>query len=189
MAVQEDIARASALLSAGDYRASATLTGAILAREPRNSIAAHLLGLALKDSGDLAEGERWLKFSIELQPEQGEFHANLGNLLRKRRKYDAARQSYEAALQRLPGHRAARHGLALTLTELSRYADAEYQCRILLAHNAQDAEAWVLLGMALGYQDQNVEAEAAYRQAIALDPTNAVAQHNLGALLVQLERP
>ena len=189
MAVQEDIARASALLSAGDYGASAALTGAILAQEPRNAIAAHLLGLALKDAGDWKEGERWLRFSIQLEPQRGEFHANLGNLLRKRRRYELARQSYEAALQRLPDHRAARHGLALTLTELSRYAEAEYQCRVLLASNARDAEAWVLLGMALANLDQNAEAEAAYRQAIALDPDNAVAQHNLGALLVHLERP
>ena len=189
MAVPENIARASALLSAGDYRASAALTGAILAQEPRNAIAAHLLGLALKDAGDWEEGERWMRFSIELEPQRGEFHANLGNLLRKRRRYERARQSYEAALQRLPGHRAARHGLALALTELSRYADAEHQCRVLLANNGQDAEAWVLLGMTLAYQDQNTEAEAAYRQAIALDPSNAVAQHNLGALLAGLERP
>ena len=189
MAVIENIARASALLSAGDYRASAALTGAILAQDPRNAIAAHLLGLALKDAGDWKEGERWMRFSIELEPQRGEFHANLGNLLRKRRRYERARQSYEAALQRLPDHRAARHGLALTLTELGRYADAEQQCRALLANNSHDAEAWVLLGMALAYQDQNTEAEAAYRQAIALDPGNSVAQHNLGALLVQLERP
>jgi Tfp pilus assembly protein PilF len=189
MALQEHIARASALLSAGDYGASAALTEAILAQEPRNAIAAHLLGLALKEVGDWRGGERWLRFSIELEPQRGEFHANLGNFLRKQRRYDLARQSYENALQRLPDHRAARHGLALTLVELSRHADAEYQCRILLANNAQDTEAWVLLGMSLGHQDQNVEAEAAYRQAIALDPTNAIAQHNLGALLVQLERP
>jgi len=189
MAVPEEIARASALLSAGDYRASAALTGAILAREPRNAIAAHLFGLALKDGGDWKEGERWLRFSIELEPQRGEFHANLGNLLRKQRRYERARQSYEQALKLLPDHRAARHGLALTLTELSRYAEAEYQCRALLAGNTRDPEAWVLLGMALAHQDQNAEAEAAYRQAIALDPGNAVAQHNLGALLVHLERP
>ena len=189
MAVQEDLARAAALLSAGEFGASETLTRAILAQEPRNAIAAHLLGLALKDSGDPVEGERWVRFSIQLEPQRGEFHANLGNLLRKRRRHEFARQSYEAALQRLPDHRAARHGLALTLTELSRYAEAEYQCRVLLASKPQDAEAWVLLGMALANQDQSAEAEAAYRRAIALDSDNAVAQHNLGALLVHLERP
>jgi hypothetical protein len=56
MAPYEDIAQASALLQAGDYRASAAVSSAILAREPRNAIAAHLLGLALKDAGDWAQG-------------------------------------------------------------------------------------------------------------------------------------
>lgn len=189
MPIQEEIARASALLSGGDFRASATVTRAILAQDPRNSIAAHLLGLALKDSGDLDEGERWVRLSVQLEPQRGEFHANLGNLLRKRGRHQQARESYEAALQRLPDHRAARHGLALTLLDLNRYPDAEYHCRVLLATHTQDAEAWVILGMALAHQEHHGEAEAAYRQAIALDPHNAIAQHNLGALLVQLERP
>lgn len=189
MPIQEEIARASALLSGGDFRASAAVTRAILAQDPGNAIAAHLLGLALKDSGDLDEGERWVRLSVQLEPQRGEFHANLGNLLRKRQRYQPAQESYEAALQRLPDHRAARHGLALTLLDLNRYPDAEYHCRVLLATHAQDAEAWVILGMALAPQEHYGEAEAAYRQAIALDPHNAIAQHNLGALLVQLERP
>ena len=39
---------------------SVALCGAILAREPRHAVAAHLLGLALKDTGDWAQGGlRW----------------------------------------------------------------------------------------------------------------------------------
>lgn len=160
----------------------------MLAREPRNAAAAHLLGLALKDGGDWVEGERWLRFSIELEPQRGEFHANLANLLRKRRQHEAARQSYERALALLPQHRAARHGLALVLNELKRYDEAERECRALLSRDPADIEAWVILGIALESLGRLAEAEEAYRKAIGLDPNNRVAHHNLGALLASLER-
>ena len=189
MTEQPEIERATALLSQGKARDSAAVCGAILAREPRNAIAAHLMGLALKDAGDWAQGEEWLAFSIQLEPTRGEFHANLGNLRRKREQYDGAAQAYARALQLLPEHHGARLGLALTLNDLKRYEDAESQCRMLLARDPGDAHAWAILGMALANRNQLVEAEDAYRRAIILDPQNRVAHHNLGALLVKMERP
>lgn len=181
--------RATALLRGAQPLAAAAICGAILAREPANAIAAQLLGLALKDAGDWAEGERWLRFSIQLEPNRGEFHANLANLLRKRDKYPEAEAAYRQALELLPEHRQARRGLALTLNDLKRYDDAEAQCRILLASDPDDAEAWEILALALASTDRPEEAESAHRRAIALDPDNKVAHLNLGALLVHLERP
>ena len=181
--------RATSLLRSAQPLAAAAVCGAILAREPRNAIAAQLLGLALKDTGDWSEGERWLRFSIELEPNQGEFHANLGNLLRKRQKYAPAETAYQRALELLPEHRPARRGLALTLNDLQRYPEAEAQCRILLGGDQTDAEAWDILGLALANLGQLREAESAHRRAIALDPQNKVAHHNLAAVLVAQERP
>jgi Flp pilus assembly protein TadD len=181
--------RAAILLRNAQPLAAAAVCGAILAREPRNAIAAQLLGLALKDTGDWTEGERWLRFSIELEPNRGEFHANLGNLLRKREKYVPAEDAYRRALELLPEHRAARRGWALTLNDLKRFAEAEAQCRILIAGDQTDAEAWDILGLALANLDRLTEAESAHRRAVALDPGNKVAHHNLGALLVAQEKP
>lgn len=181
--------RATALLRKGKPADAAALLGAVLAREPRNAIAAHLMGLALKDTGDWAQGEEWLRFSIGLEPAQGEFHANLGNLLRKRQKYAEAETAYRTALRLLPHHRPGRRGLAQTLNDLKRPAQAEEQCRMLLAGDGNDAEAWEILALALAAQECTGEAERAHRRAIALNPGDAVAHHNLGALLTRLERP
>lgn len=185
----DTLERASALLRAGEPIAGAAICGAILAREPRNAIAAHLLGLALKDTGDWSQGERWLRFSIEIEPDRGEFHANLGNLLRKSEQYVNAESAYRRALQLLPHHRAARRGLAQTLNDLNRPGEAESHCRELLASDAGDGEAWEILALALTALGRTVEAEAAHRQAIALNPADAIAHHNLGALLVSMKRP
>src|SRR5262252_8411520 len=149
MTVLEEIERAMTLLSQGKPLESIAICSAILAREPRNAIAAHLLGLALKDSGDWGQGEEWLDFSIQLEPNRGDFHANLGNLRRKREHFEGAWQAYKQALQLSPTHRAARLGLALTLNDLKRYGEAESQCHALLARDPADAEAWGILGMTL----------------------------------------
>ena len=189
MSVQQEIERATTLLSQGKPLESIAICGAILAREPRNATAAHLLGLALKDSGDWAQGEEWLDFSIKLEPNRGDFHANLGNLRRKREHYERALQAYAQALRLSPAHRAARLGLALTLNDLKRYDEAESECRTLLARDPADAGAWGILGMALANCGRFIEAEKAYRQSISLDPEDKVTHHNLGALLVEMERP
>lgn len=189
MTVQAEIDRASVLLSQGKPQESAVICASVLAREPRNAIAAHLLGLALKDSGDLAQGERWLNLSIELEPNRGEFHANLANFLRKQGKYAQAATAYRRAVTLLPEHQPARRGLALTLLDLKRHEEAEVECRVLLKRDPADAEAWTIVGMVLSDRGELTEAESAYRRAIELDPRNPVAHHNLGALLVQMERP
>ena len=181
--------RATTLLRSAQPLAAAAVCGAILAREPANAIAAQLLGLALKDTGDWTEGERWLRFSIELEPNRGEFHANLGNLLRKREKFAPAEAAYQRALELLPEHRPARRGLALTLNDLKRYREAEEECRILLSGDQPDAEAWDILGLTLANLGRLAEAESAHRSAIACDPQNKVAHHNLAAVLVAQDRP
>jgi Flp pilus assembly protein TadD len=90
MSFQPEIERASTLLSQGKHLDAAAVCGAILAREPRNPMAAHLMGLALKGAGDLRQSEQWLRFSVELAPQRAEFHANLANLLRAQENYSAA---------------------------------------------------------------------------------------------------
>ena len=133
-----DIARATELLDAGKALDSMAICGAILTAEPKNAVAAHLLGLALKETGDFIQAEQWLRLSIRLEPSRPEFHANLGNLLRRQAKYFRAERVYRRALNLAPGYRPARHSLALTLNDLERFAEAEIECRTLLAGNESE---------------------------------------------------
>ena len=189
MSSQSDLERASGLLSAGKFAECAAICGAIVARDAANAVATHLLGLAIKETGDWEQGEQWLRLSVQLDPGRAEFHANLANLLRRREKYRGAEKFYRRALELAPGHLPARHSLALTLNDLGRPAEAEVLCRELLATSGDDAETWVLLGLTLAKLQRLPESEAAYRRAIELDPHNKIAHHNLGAVLSQMERP
>jgi Flp pilus assembly protein TadD len=189
MTEQAEIDRASRALSQGKFPECAAICAAIVARDARNAVATHLLGLAIKESGDWAQGEQWLRLSVELDPNRAEFQANLANLLRRREKFRQAERFYRRALELAPTHRSARRSLALTLQDLGRFEESEAVCRELLASDGRDAEAWVLLGMALSRLDRLAEAESAYRRALELDPANRVAHHNLGGLLMRLDRP
>jgi Flp pilus assembly protein TadD len=186
---QAELERATQLLNEGKYPECAAVCAAIVASDAGNAVATHLLGLAIKETGDLQQGEQWLRLSVQLDPGRGEFHANLANLLRRRRKYRQAEASYRRALELAPGHLPARHSLALTLNDLGRFIEAEVVCRELLTADANNAEAWVLLGLTLSNLQRLPESEAAYRRAITLDPQNPIAHHNLGAVLSQMDRP
>jgi Flp pilus assembly protein TadD len=93
---------------------------------------------------------------------------------------------------RLQGLRTNAHrevALAYELLGRAELGDAEAACRrALIACEGRDPQAWTALGVILREQGRVAEAEAAYRQAIALAPTHVPALHNLGALLSQLER-
>jgi Flp pilus assembly protein TadD len=182
----EDAARA---LNAGDASKSIAICKAALDQDPTNAFAAHILGLSLKDIGDVAHAESWLRASIRLDPTRADYQANLGNLLRQQGKYFKAQRFYRRALELAPNHIAARRSLALTLVDLQSFEEAEAQCRSLLALDSSDCEAWVILGMSLAGKGELGNSENAYRKAIELDPENKIAHHNLGALLIQMEKP
>jgi Flp pilus assembly protein TadD len=186
---QSELERASRLLDAGNWTECAALCAAVVARDAGNAVATHLLGLAIKETGDWSQGEQWLRLSVQLDPGRAEFHTNLANLLRRREKYRQAEKFYRSALELAADHLPARRGLALTLNDLGRFVEAEVLSRELVAAQAGNAEAWVLLGLTLSNLQRLPESEAAYRRAIALDPNNRIAHHNLGAVLSQLERP
>jgi Flp pilus assembly protein TadD len=189
MSVQAEIERASHALAQGKFPECAAICAAIVAQDARNAVATHLLGLAVKESGDWAQGEQWLRLSVQLDPGRAEFHANLANLLRRREKYSQAERFYRRALALAPAHRSAQRGLALTLHDLERFSESEALCREILAADGADSEAWVVLAMALTRLERLPEAEGAYRRALDLNPVNKVAHHNLAALLVRLDRP
>ena len=68
------------------------------------------------------------------------------------------------------------------LASAGRLAEAEAVCRSWVAA-APTAGGFVLLGTLLGMSNRPEEAEAAFRRALYLDPKDALALHQMGALL------
>jgi Flp pilus assembly protein TadD len=185
---RSDYERIAALLKQRKPAQAEAACRLILSETPRDAAAIHFLGLARKDAGDFVEGERLIRESIAIEPRNGDFHANLANLLRRLNRLPDAEQCYREALALIPGNRPARAGLARTLLDLGQHGAAETQCRELVSSDRNDPEGWNVLAMALRGQNRLAESEAAYRHAIELNPGYGTAHHNLGSLLSQMER-
>ncbi|MFO1402208.1 MAG: putative 2OG-Fe(II) oxygenase [Steroidobacteraceae bacterium] len=185
---QNELARVVALLQQGQAGTAEQACRRLLATQPQDAAAQHLLGLIREQAGDPAEAERLLRASVAARPRDAQFLLNLAHFQRRRARHAEAAELFRRALAVAPGERTARRGLALTLADLGDYAAAESECRKLVDGDARDGAAWTLLGFVLNRLDRLVEAEAAYRRALALDPRDALACHNLGALASRLER-
>lgn len=160
----------------------------ILATDPQNPDAVHLLGLVRRQQGDGDEADRLLAASVDLMPERAEWRVNYSNLLRSLGRLREAELQLRTALKIEPQSRTARLALARILVAAGIPAQAEVEVKPLLQRNPKDAEALATLGSAQRALGKLHEAEASYRNALEHQPNYAVARHNLGALLCELQR-
>jgi Flp pilus assembly protein TadD len=183
------LTRASASLDRGELAQAESACRSVLAANPNNPAALHLLGLVRARGGDRREGEVLLRRSVELDPTDPRLRLNLATFLRRANRLEEAERVYRRVLQLAPGERGARHGLVLTLDSLGRGRDAEIQCRTLIDSDRGNPDGWAALGFVLSHQNRLLEAEGAYRKALSLDPSNAALSRRLGSLLARLDRP
>jgi len=188
MSVQQRLARAAQAYAQRDLAAAERECRAILANDPSQADAMHLLGLVLRLKGDVDAAEPLLRASVEREPRRAEFRVNFGNLLRAGGRLPEAEQQYRTALAIDPASRPARLALARLLVAGGIPEAAESEARQLVERDARDADAWVVVGAAQRAQGHLEQAEASYRRALSDRPDHALARHNLGALLGQLQR-
>jgi serine/threonine-protein kinase len=143
-----------------------------------------LLAQACAAVGDLAGAEKLLRRATTARPDQVVLLAALGKLLERqgRSRLDEAIGYYRAAR----GQR--RHlGIALSkaLLRARRAVEAEYVLQELVPQQADDRNPafYLYLGTARMGLKRFAAAEAAYREALSLDPDIAAAHSNLGAAL------
>jgi len=121
-------------------------------------------------------------------PSPGEEHLRRGLELHRRKELDAARRSYEQALEAQPGHPEALHMLGLTLYQQGEpEAGAELVSRSLeqAPDNVAALGNLASMSMALGRRD---EAAALLHRAVELAPQHAPAWRSLGDALASLRR-
>ncbi len=155
----------------------------VLAVEPRQPDALHLLGLVRAQSGDPDAAIELIARAVKLRPKASDFQNNLGEVLRATGKMQAAEKRFAAAVRADGANVTARLNWGAALLDLKRPQAAERQFQKVLDRDPASAHALFNLAQALKAQDRLDQAEAALQRLIKAHPSVAAAHQDLGALL------
>jgi tetratricopeptide (TPR) repeat protein len=179
---------ALALHRAGQWEGAARLYQSILAGQPDDPDALHLLGVLHYQQGQHARAVELIGRAVALCPGAAVIHANLAEVFRALGQFERAADSCRTALRLQPESPGALNNLGLALRGLGRYAEAIEQFRRALALKPDFAEVHNNLGDTLRRQGQLGEATAALEQALRLRPEYAEAHNNLALLRLRQGR-
>ena len=168
---------------AGRGREAETIYRQVLAQDPRNADALHLLGMLAYEAGQLERATACLAEAIYITPWIAPFHNNLGRVLEARGEMEDALLCFEQALRLDPDHAEAHVNLGNTLQRLGLLEEAIAEYRQGLELRPSCAEAHNNLGNALRTRGQLEEALACFKRALALKPEYAEAWLNRGNVL------
>ncbi|MBK3775758.1 aldehyde dehydrogenase family protein [Azospirillum brasilense] len=181
--VQEALELAVEYHVQGGLTEARELYGRILAVEPHQPHALHLLGLLHGQEGRPVEAMALIRRAIASAPDIADFHANFGKLAMALGRTDEATAHHRRSLILRPGHPDALAGLAPLLAEGPPTDEAVSVIRQLLRLKPEDGGLCFSLARMLRARAEATEAATAYRRLIAFDPTHGAAWNNLGNLL------
>jgi Tfp pilus assembly protein PilF len=184
------IALATAQFQRGDPGAAAELLGPVLAADPD-----HLRALVLMTHAQLALKRTDLALeaanhAVRVAPESAEALGVLSRVLTALDRHDEAVGTAVAALQREPENAYRHNRLAWALLgDGRRGVEAEQAARMAVHLDPQEADFRITYAMVMKQLDLTDRARQALREALAMEPDNAVAQHELATLDVGGRNP
>jgi tetratricopeptide (TPR) repeat protein len=179
-------ARAFECFQANDRQEAGRLARLILDVDRNHGGALNMLGVLAHEAGQHEPAADFFSRAVTSQPDNGEFHYNLGVVFQALNRKDKAVESYEAALRLRPHHAETRNNLGLALVQLGRHDEALAHFRQALRINPRYPEAHANFGLAAREAGALEDAVFHYRQALWIDPTSAATHYNLGLALSAL---
>ena len=176
------------LLRYGKPQLAESICHKILTADPDNAEAYIVLGIAACQAGNLRQGIKLLKKSIELDPENPQPHNELGKAFTGLHRIADAHLSYRKAVALQPENDEFQLNLANILKKAGKYDEAVIHYQKAIAIRPDFAVLHNNLGNAYREAGDHVKAEASYRKAIAIEPSYAAAHNNLGNLLLENKR-
>lgn len=167
----------------GDFAEAERLLGPIIAAEPKNAAALHLLGAACSQAGRNDEALGLLCRAADLAPTDAGTHNTLGIVLRRLERIDEAVGAYERAIALDARLVDALANLGLALRALGRHAESLARFEAAAHLRPQSPDARLNCGNALKDLGRLGEALSAYRAGLELAPNHVELTSNLGVAL------
>ncbi|HXE51517.1 MAG TPA: tetratricopeptide repeat protein [Tepidisphaeraceae bacterium] len=187
MSLQQAMEVAVAHHQAGRLREAEALYRQILASDPNNAHAMHLLGVLGHQVGRSAEGAQLIQRAIAQDP-QPDYFVNLGAVLLAMNRVDDAIEAYNQAIARQGDAAEAWGNLGGALVQKGRLQEAIAACRKALEINPKLGDAYNNLGNAHRMAGQTDAALEAYRNAVRAQDEDPHGHNNLGNLLREMGR-
>jgi tetratricopeptide (TPR) repeat protein len=172
----------------GDQGRAEQLYLQILAREPQDFNANHLMGVLRFQQGRPAEALDLLDKALTVNPAAAEALAHHGLVLHALGRSTEALANLDRALAMKPNQVEVLNWRGMVLEALGRPAEALASLEAALALNTRHCEALSNRGMALMALDRVEEALASLEQAAAIEPGNLLIQFNLGLVFREMGR-
>ena len=183
-----ELAQGYALQRQGRLAEAAELFQRVIAREPRNGDALHLLGMTLGQMGRPQEAVHLIGAAAQVRPSNPYIHCNLGNALSSIGRHAEAASAFERAATIKPDLLAAHRGRAFAELSRRRYQEALDSMERALTLQPQDAVMLANRGNALRALGRHVEALASYDRSLAMASNDAEIHHNRALALRALGR-
>jgi tetratricopeptide (TPR) repeat protein len=161
------------LHQAGRLEEAERLYAQVLAAEPDNITARHLMGVLRHQQGRNDEALALLAAVTAEHPHAADAQSNYGAVLKTLGRLAEAMAAYEKALAVKPDHAAALNGRGAVLLDADRYEEAIASYDAALAAQPDFAVALANRGRALQYMGRFAAAQDDLRRALELAPDNA----------------
>ena len=181
--ISEALAIAIQHHEAGRLQAAEQIYRQILALQPNQADAWHLLGVIAYQVGKHGIAVEYIGRAITLSPYVESYYLDYGNTLKEQGKFDEAVACYRRALELKPDYAEAHNNLGVTLNDQRKWDEAIACYRRALELKPDYAEAHNNLGIAIQNLGKLDEAVACCRCALELKPDYADAHNNLGNAL------
>ncbi|MGK7904359.1 MAG: tetratricopeptide repeat protein [Hormoscilla sp.] len=155
----------------------------VLATEPRNADALHLLGLLYHQTGKVEQAIALYKQAIEIRPNYLEAYGNLAMAFQRQGKVTEAIAHFQQVLATEPNHADTHLRLAVALHQEKQYDGAITHYQRAIALQPANPSAYNNLAVVLQEQGKYELSLTHVRQAIAQEPKYVEAHYNLGNIL------
>lgn len=184
--VEEVLKRAVELHKAGQLREAEQLYNNVIAREPRQATAIHLLGVIAHQTGHNESAVDLISKALSITPEMAAAENNLGLSLRDLGRLEEACQSYQRAIILSPDDSTAHFNNGIALSELGRLEESVISYQTAARLDRKNVSIHLNLGNTYHALKRPEDAVRSYQRALAIQPNNEVAQINLGMLFQEM---
>lgn len=162
-------------LQNGDIEAAVNIFGNIVATNPKNTDALHLLGISHSKNNNSREAIRLIRKAIKISPNEAIFHRNLGLLCLGSKRYNKAIESFNKAIRLDRKDSFSHNDLGTVYSHLGKTEEAIREYRIALSINPKNHIACNNLGNDLIKTSEYDKAISAFGRAIQINSNYAEA--------------